>query len=289
MSERALSPLAARQYADGANSKENYMDPFIFPQFDPVALAIGPLVIRWYALAYIAGIALGYIYLSWLDKKRPFFGDKPREDLVLYAVLGIVLGGRIGYVLFYQFDYYFAHPLEIAQIWQGGMAFHGGFIGVLAAFYLFARRYKLTYLRVLDRLAIVTPLGLFFGRIANFINGELVGRIALDSPFAMIFPDTDGAPRHPSQLYQAFGEGLVLWLIMLVLVHRTKALEHEGRVGGAFVMGYGVFRFLAEFFREPDVQLGYLVGGLSMGQLLCVPMIVLGAWLIYRSRGRLAA
>ena len=262
------------------------MDPFIFPEFNPVALSLGPLVIRWYALAYIAGIFLGYLYLKWLDVTRPFFGEKPREDLVLYAVLGIVLGGRLGYVLFYQLGYYLEHPAEIMQVWHGGMAFHGGFLGVLAAFYLFARRYKLTYLRVLDRLAIVTPLGLFFGRLANFINGELVGRIAEHSPFAMIFPGTDGAPRHPSQLYQAMGEGLLLWLMLIYLVHRTRALDYEGRIGGAFVMGYGVFRFFAEFFREPDSQLGYLFLHLSMGQLLCAPMILFGAWLIYRSRGR---
>lgn len=264
------------------------MDPFIFPEFNPVAISLGPLVIRWYALAYIAGIFGGYLYLKWLDAKRPLFGEKAREDIVLYAVIGIVLGGRLGYVLFYQFAYYLDHPEEILQLWHGGMSFHGGFLGVLAAFYLFARRYKLNYLRVLDRLAIITPLGIFFGRLANFINGELVGRVAEHSPFAMIFPNTDGLPRHPSQLYQAAGEGLCLLIILLLLTHRTRALDHEGRIGGAFVMGYGVFRFFTEFFREPDSQLGYLFAHLSMGQLLCAPMIVFGAWLIYRSRGRVA-
>lgn len=262
------------------------MEPFIFPEFDPVAIAIGPLVLRWYALSYVAGIFLGYLYIKWLDNKRPFFGEKAREDLILYAVLGIILGGRFGYVLFYQFGYYLEHPLEALQIWHGGMSFHGGFLGVLAAFYLFARRYKLNYLRVLDRLAIVTPLGIFFGRLANFINGELVGRVAENSPFAMIFPHVDNLARHPSQLYQAVGEGLLLWFILLLLTHRTRALDYEGRIGGAFVMGYGVFRFFCEFFREPDSQLGFIVAHLSMGQLLCLPMIGLGAWLIYRSRNK---
>lgn len=260
------------------------MQPFIFPEIDPVAIAIGPLAIRWYALSYITGIMLGYAYLSRLNKARPFFSARALDDLIMYAVLGILLGGRLGYVLFYQWDYYQNHLIEIFYIWQGGMAFHGGFLGVLAAFYLFARRYQLSYLGVLDRLAIVTPLGLFFGRLANFINGELVGRVVeTSSPFAMIFPHIDALARHPSTLYQAAGEGLLLWLIMLYITHRTRALSLTGCLGGMFVMGYGMFRFAAEFFREPDAQLGFVLAGFSMGQLLCMPMIVLGAWLIHRA------
>jgi phosphatidylglycerol---prolipoprotein diacylglyceryl transferase len=287
---------------------------FIFPNIDPVAFSLGPLTIRWYALAYVAGIVLGFVYLKWLNRRMchpgfmpgspathpempaqgrhdskmntvVFFSPRALDDLITYAVLGIILGGRLVYVLFYQFGYYAAHPLEILHVWQGGMSFHGGFLGVLAAFYLFARKHQLRWLRVLDRLAIVTPLGIFFGRIANFINGELVGRpVETHSPFAMIFPQVDDLARHPSTLYQAAGEGLLLWLILLFLVHRTRALSYEGCLGGAFVMGYGCLRFMAEFFRQPDAQLGFVFAQFSMGQMLCMPMILMGAWLVWRSR-----
>lgn len=272
------------------------MQPFIFPELNPVALALGPFIVRWYALAYIVGIVLGFLYLKRLnsgqwpvvsgqEKTPPFFSPRALDDLITYAVLGILLGGRLGYVLFYQPAHYFAHPIEIFHVWQGGMAFHGGFIGVLVAFYFFARKHKLPWLRIMDRLAIVTPLGLFFGRIANFINGELIGRpVETFSPFAMIFPQVDILARHPSTLYQAAGEGLLLWLILLFLVHRTHALMYEGRIGGAFVIGYGMFRFAAEFFRTPDAQLGFVFAQFSMGQMLCVPMIAAGAWLVWRSR-----
>ncbi len=259
----------------------------IFPPIDPVALQLGPLAIRWYALAYIAGIVLGFVYLRWLNRsqKTPFFTPQALDDLITYAVLGIIAGGRLGYVMFYQPAYYFTHPIEALYLWQGGMAFHGGFIGVLASFYFFARKHQLPWLRIMDRLAIVTPLGLFFGRIANFINGELIGRpVEGSSPFAMIFPEVDDLARHPSTLYQAAGEGLLLWMLLLVLVHRLGALRYAGRVGGAFVMGYGCFRFAAEFFRTPDAQLGFVVAQFSMGQLLCVPMMFVGSWLVWRSR-----
>lgn len=255
-----------------------------FPEIDPIVLSLGPLAIRWYALAYVTGILLGFFYLKHREKSHPFFGARALDDLILYAVLGILLGGRLGYVLFYNADYYFSHPLEIWHIWQGGMAFHGGLIGVLIAYYLFARRFKLPYLSVLDHLAIVAPLGLFFGRIANFINGELVGRVASsDALITMVFPHVDALPRHPSQLYQALGEGLLLWIAMLLLAHRTKALAKPGMVGGAFVLGYGILRFLAEFFREPDIQLGFVLGSLTMGQLLCIPMVLIGAAFIWRA------
>lgn len=255
-----------------------------FPDLNPVALAIGPIVIRWYALAYIAGILLGYFILNRQNKRDQFFSLKAKDDLILYAVIGIILGGRLGFVLFYHPVYFFENPLEIFQIWQGGMAFHGGILGVIAAFYLYAKKHALPYFGVTDRIALVAPIGLCLGRIANFINGELYGRIALDVPWAMVFPHGGPLPRHPSQLYQAATEGLLLFIILVVLVYGFKALDARGRVSGAFLTGYGCARFAMEYFREPDAHLGFIFAHLSMGQLLCAPMILLGVWLMARSR-----
>ncbi|MCE3005468.1 MAG: prolipoprotein diacylglyceryl transferase [Rickettsiales bacterium] len=255
-----------------------------FPAIDPVAFEIGPLVIRWYALSYIAGILLAYIYIGWLNRRVPFFSDKAREDLITYAVVGIILGGRLGYVLFYQFSYYDAHPLEALQIWHGGMSFHGGLVGVLLAFYFYARQHKLPYLRVLDYLAAATPIGLCLGRIANFINGELYGR-QTDAPWGIVFPGAGGIPRHPSQLYQALAEGLLLFIILFLLVRFTPLLKREGAIGGAFMLGYGMARFGVEFFRQPDTQLGFIFGEwMTMGQLLCLPMMMVGIWLLVRAQ-----
>jgi phosphatidylglycerol---prolipoprotein diacylglyceryl transferase len=260
-----------------------------FPVIDPVAFELGPLVVRWYALSYIAGILLAYAYIGWLNRRVPFFTHAAREDLITYAVLGIILGGRLGYVLFYQFAYYSGQPLEALKIWHGGMSFHGGLLGVLAAFYLYARRHKLPYLRVLDYLAAATPIGLFLGRIANFINGELYGR-QTDAPWGMVFPHAGGMPRHPSQLYQAAAEGLLLFLVLFLLVRFTPLLKREGAIGGAFLVGYGLARFGVEFFRQPDAQLGFLFGEwMTMGQLLCLPMIVLGLWLLLRAQKKAVA
>ena len=251
-----------------------------FPNIDPVALEIGPLVIRWYALAYVAGILLGYVYVNWLSRRqlKPFFTEKAKDDLILYAVLGIILGGRIGYILFYNLPYYAQHPAQMFEVWHGGMSFHGGMLGLFAAYGLFARKYQLKWLRIMDFFAPAAPIGLFLGRLANFINGELYGRMT-DSRFGMIFPLSDGQPRHPSQLYEAALEGLVLGLILFLVASRTRALQYTGLVGGIFMMGYGLSRFTVEFFREPDAQLGFILGPLSMGQLLCVPMILIGIWL----------
>lgn len=261
-----------------------------FPNIDPVALQLGPLVIRWYALAYVAGILIGFYYVNWLDRRQAarggravYFSDKARDDLVLYAVLGIILGGRIGYILFYNLPYYFEHPGDILKVWHGGMSFHGGLIGIFTAYYLFARKYGLKWLRIMDFLATATPIGLFFGRLANFINGELYGRVT-DSRFGMIFPNSDGLPRHPSQLYEAALEGLVLFLVLYAIATRTRAFDKVGVIGGTFLAGYGISRFIIEFFREPDAQLGLLLGPLSMGQLLCVPMIVAGLWLVVTAK-----
>ena len=257
----------------------------IFPDIDPVALAVGPLVIRWYALAYIAGIVLGYLYVTWLDRRQArregialYFSEKARDDLILYAVLGVVLGGRLGYILFYNLPYYFDHPAHVLRVWEGGMSFHGGLLGIFTAYCIFARKYGLKWLRIMDHLAAATPIGLFFGRLANFINGELYGRVT-SSAFGMVFPQSDGLPRHPSQLYEAMFEGLILFLILFVVSTRTRALQYVGLVGGLFLAGYGMARFGIEFFREPDAQLGLILGPLSMGQLLCLPMIGFGLWL----------
>ena len=241
-----------------------------FPAIDPVALEIGPLVVRWYALSYIAGILLAYAYIGWLNRHVPFFSKDARDDLITYAVLGIILGGRLGYVIFYQFSYYSDHPLEALKIWHGGMSFHGGLMGVVAAFYLYARRHRLPCLRALDYLATAAPIGLFLGRLANFINGELYGR-QTDAPWGVVFPHGGGMPRHPSQLYQAAAEGLLLFLVLFLLVRFTPLLKREGAMSGAFLTGYGIARFSMEFFRQPDAQLGFIFGEwMTMGQLLCL-------------------
>ncbi len=256
-----------------------------FPGIDPIAFAIGPLVIRWYALAYVAGIVLGNIYVVWLNRRHAFFSKAALDDLILYAVLGVILGGRIGYVLFYNLPYFIDHPGGILQVWRGGMSFHGGLGGVLVAFYLFARKHKISYLRVLDFLAAATPIGLFLGRLANFVNGELYGRVTASS-FGMVFPNGGPEPRYPSQLFEAALEGAVLFIILFLLATRTRALNYRGILGGAFIAGYGIFRFCVEYVREPDTQLGLLALGFSMGQWLCIPMIGLGAWLLLTAKKR---
>jgi phosphatidylglycerol:prolipoprotein diacylglycerol transferase len=230
------------------------------------------------------GILLAQRVVVLLNRREEpaLLSTKALDDLILYGVLGILLGGRLGYVLFYNAAYYLDHPSDILALWHGGMSFHGGLLGVIAAFTLFARRYQIPWLRLMDLLAVPAPIGLFFGRLANFVNGELYGRVT-DSPLGMVFPRGGDLPRHPSQLYEATFEGLVLFVLLWLLATRTHALKHPGRLAGLFAAGYGIARFGIEFFREPDVQLGYLVGGLSMGQLLCMPMILIGGWLIVRS------
>lgn len=259
-----------------------------FPDISPIAFEIGPLVVRWYALAYVVGILVAQYYIAWLDRrysKTPILSDKARDDLILYGVIGIILGGRLGYVLFYNLEHYIHNPFEVAHIWQGGMSFHGGFAGILIAFLFYARRYKIKWLQLMDLLAVATPVGLFFGRLANFVNGELYGRVT-DAPWGMIFPHGGAAPRHPSQLYEAGLEGLLLGVILWFLATRTRALQYRGIIGGTFVGGYGIARFVVEFFREPDTQLGILTMGLTMGQWLCVPMIVAGVWLVISAKKR---
>ena len=257
------------------------------PQFDPIALQVGPLAIRWYGLMYLiafgAFYVLGRYRLAHAHPGSPVAGLKPKdlEDVLFYGVLGVVAGGRLGYVLFYKPGYYLQHPLEALAIWQGGMSFHGGLIGVLVACAIFARRRGMRFLDLMDFVAPLVPIGLAAGRLGNFINGELWGRVS-HVPWAMVFPQSGSSlPRHPSQLYQILGEGLLLFAIIWWFSSRSRP---TGAVSGAFLVGYGVLRFLAEFAREPDEFLGLVLGPFTMGQLLCVPMAAAGIWLIMRSR-----
>lgn len=257
-----------------------------FPDIDPIIFSIGPFAIRWYALAYIAGLVLAWRYCRWLTGRSPQgVSADAFDDFLLWATLGVVLGGRLGYVLFYKPGFYLANPQEIAFIWQGGMSFHGGFLGVAAATILFARKRGIPLSTLADIVASAAPLGLFFGRIANFINGELFGRPA-DVPWAFVFPHGGPLPRHPSQLYEALLEGLLLFLVLHLLVRLGK-LDRPWFITGAFLIGYSLSRVIVEFFREPDAHLGFLLGGATMGQLLSLPMLLVGLGLVlWASRAR---
>lgn len=261
-----------------------------FPDISPTLVEFGPFAIRWYSLAYIVGILAAWWYVGKLLPRTqalvgtPAMSKKNLEDVVVWAILGVILGGRIGYVLFYQPEYYLQHPEHILRVWEGGMSFHGGFLGVLVATWLFCKRHSLTFFRVMDVFACATPIGLGLGRIANFINGELYGRPS-DVPWAVEFPAGGFIARHPSQLYEAALEGAVLFAVMAYLAWRTRALALPRVMSGVFLIGYGLSRILVEFFREPDEQLGYLFGGwLTMGMLLSLPMVALGIWLIHLAR-----
>lgn len=255
----------------------------LFPQFDPVLVRLGPFAIHWYALAYIAGIMLGWRYALRLGaRSKPVIEAKLFDDFVVWATLGTVLGGRLGYVLFYKPSYYLSHPLEIPAVWQGGMAFHGGALGVIIAIILFCRQRKIALFAFGDIIACVAPIGLFFGRLANFVNGELWGRTT-DVPWGMIFPHAGPDPRHPSQLYQAGLEGIALFTLLLVL-DRKGLRRYPGMLTGTFLVGYGSARIIGEFFRQPDAFLGFLFAGATMGQLLSLPMVAIGGWLILRAR-----
>jgi phosphatidylglycerol---prolipoprotein diacylglyceryl transferase len=251
-----------------------------FPAINPVLISIGPFSVRWYALAYIVGIIAGWFYArAIISSERLWNGPAPFtvidfDDFVIWITLGIILGGRIGYVLFYNLPHFAENPIEILQLWNGGMSFHGGVLGCIVAIVLFAIRRRIPVLSLGDVTAAVAPIGLFLGRIANFINGELWGR-PTNVPWAVVFPHGGPIPRHPSQLYEATLEGVVLFIVLAVLV-RFGALKRPGVVTGVFAIGYGVARIICEFFREPDVQLGFLWGGLTMGMLLCIPLILAG-------------
>jgi len=244
-----------------------------FPEINPVAIEIGPLKVHWYGLMYLIAFALVWILGRYRIKKGMIDLTQQRfEDLIFYGVLGVILGGRLGYVLFYQPSFYLSHPLEIFSIWDGGMSFHGGLIGVLLAMYLFGRKENKTFFEVADFIAPLVPLGLACGRLGNFINGELWGRPA-DVPWAMVFPGAGNLARHPSQLYQMMLEGILLFVILWIFSGKKRPV---GQVSAVFLIGYGFFRFIAEYTREPDSYLGILALGFSMGQWLSIRMILAG-------------
>jgi phosphatidylglycerol:prolipoprotein diacylglycerol transferase len=260
-----------------------------FPAIDPVAIAIGPIAIKWYALAYVVGMLGCWFYSRqlvqaerlWAGVKRPSPADM--DDLIVWIAFGVVLGGRVGYVLFYNLASYLEHPGDILAIWRGGMSFHGGFLGTLLAMVLFARSRGVGVLSIFDLAGVVTPIALLCGRLANFVNGELWGRPAPDLPFAVVFPNAGPLPRHPSQLYEALAEGILLSVVMAVAV-RAFGFRRPGLLGGIFAVGYAIARIVCEFFREPDEQLGFLFGtsvdalegGITMGMLLSIPMALAG-------------
>jgi phosphatidylglycerol:prolipoprotein diacylglycerol transferase len=253
----------------------------IHPNFDPIAIQLGPFAVHWYGLMYVTGF-LAFLGLGkWQINHRTWHGwtDEMLDDALFFGALGVVLGGRLGYVLFYQPSHFLAHPSEIIAIWQGGMSFHGGFLGVLTAMWIFARKYQFhhpkKWLAIMDFVAPLVPIGLGAGRLGNFINSELWGRVT-ESPVGMIFPKVDMLPRHPSQLYEFSLEGIALFLLLWLYAAKPRV---TGAISALFLMGYGSFRFLVEFTREPDDYLGLLSMGLSMGQWLSLPMILLGVWM----------
>jgi len=259
----------------------------VHPQFDPIAVQLGPLAIRWYGLMYLAAF-MAFFLLGRHRLRQPLHAQRAGmapsdlEDLLFFGVLGVVLGGRLGYVLFYKPAYYLQHPLEALAIWQGGMAFHGGLLGVIAATWLYCRMRQRDFWAVMDFVAPLVPIGLAAGRLGNFINGELWGRPS-SLPWAVVFPQAgDTLARHPSQIYQFLGEGLLLFALLWWYSSRPRP---RGAVAGMFLVGYAVLRFAAEFAREPDAFLGTVALGLTMGQLLCLPMLAFGAWLLLRGRG----
>ncbi len=259
----------------------------VHPNINPVAINIGPLPVHWYGLMYLIGFVGGAL-IGVYRARRPHSGWKTQEvwDVLFYIAIGVVVGGRVGYVLFYQFQYYISHPLEVFSLWTGGMSFHGGLIGVIVAMWLYGRHTQRKFLQISDFIAPLVPLGLGAGRVGNFINQELWGS-ATELPWGVVFPAVDGVARHPSQLYEAALEGVVLLVILLVYAHRQRLL---GSVSGLFLVCYSMFRFFVEFFREPDAHLGYLMfDWLTMGQLLSIPMFIAGVWLMLRAHSMTAS
>ncbi len=262
-----------------------------FPHIDPVAVHLGPLVVRWYALAYMVGILGGWWLLKRLNARMsvrwraPLLSKEAMEDIVVWATLGIVLGGRVGYVLFYNLPFYLDHPSNALKVWQGGMSFHGGLAGMLLAMYFFARKHRISWVALMDLCAICAPIGICLGRLANFVNGELYGRVCDPMlPWGMVFPNGGELPRHPSQLYEAGLEGLALFLLLLALGFGTRIRDWVGALSGVFLVGYALARIFSEHFREPDLQIGYLVEGVTMGQLLSLPMLAFGLYYLWRAR-----
>jgi phosphatidylglycerol:prolipoprotein diacylglycerol transferase len=256
------------------------MNPIHLPALDPIAFSFGPIAIRWYSLAYIAGILFALFWLKKCNEKDKFLSEQAYDDWLFWAVISIILGGRFGYVFFYNSAYFFTHPLEIFAFWHGGMSFHGGLLGSILGMWLFAKKHKIDFLKLTDALATAAPIGLLFGRLANFINMELYGRVT-NSNFGIIFPNGGELPRHPSQLYEAFLEGILLFLILFSLQRFSKFSRRRGFLSGMFLVFYGSFRILIENFREPDEQIGFLFAKITLGQLLSLPLIFAGIFLIF--------
>jgi phosphatidylglycerol:prolipoprotein diacylglycerol transferase len=257
-----------------------------FPDINPIAFSLGPFDVRWYALSYLAGFLIGWqyvLYLSGLSKTEPSYkkdiNKTDVDDFLPWGILGVIFGGRLGYILFYQTDMIWLNPLEIPAVWNGGMSFHGGFIGVMVSIFAFAKSRSLPLLKFSDLIACAAPIGLFFGRIANFVNGELFGRTT-DVSWGFVFPRGGDLARHPSQLYEALLEGLLLTIILFVMVHFQKVRNKPGLLSGVFISGYALARFICEFFREPDLHIGFIYKDMTMGQILCIPMMLCGIGLI---------
>jgi phosphatidylglycerol---prolipoprotein diacylglyceryl transferase len=255
-----------------------------FPDFDPVIVQIGPFALRWYALAYVAGVVAAWRYCVYVGQRRPLPLSRGLfDDFIVWGTLGVILGGRIGYVLFYNLDDYLAHPIQMLMVWRGGMSFHGGLAGTAIAMLLYARSCRLPFFALADVVAAAAPIGLFLGRLANFVNGELYGR-ATGVAWGVVFPSPEAGPlpRHPSQLYEAALEGILLFVVLFLLARFTDIRVRLGRLSGVFLVGYAASRIFVEFFREPDIQIGFLAAGTTMGQWLSLPMLAFGLYLLVR-------
>ena len=255
---------------------------FIQPSINPVVMSLGFIDIRWYSLAYIFAFILGSVIIKRLNSgSYRLLSDDKIDKFFIWAIIGVILGGRIGYVLFYQTNLFFTKPTYILEIWNGGMSFHGGLIGMILSIYLFSLKYKIQFFYLSDLVSLVAPIGLFLGRISNFINTELYGRVT-DFPLAIIYPLVDNNPRHPSQLYEAFFEGIILFLILLFYFSKKPKKYIIGTISGLFLIFYSIFRFFIEYLREPDYHLGFIFYYFSMGQLLCIPFLLAGLWIVAR-------
>ena len=255
----------------------------IHPSIDPVIVSFGVIQIRWYGIAYVLGFLLGIYLIKQINlgyQKR--IKNKQIDDFFIWSVVGVILGGRIGYVLFYQTATILTDPINILFIWKGGMSFHGGLIGIIISIFLFSKKYSIDFFQLSDLVSSVAPIGLFFGRLANFINVELYGRVT-DFPFAMIYPSIDKDPRHPSQLYEAFFEGVVLFIILRYFNKKNYSQNNFGFITSLFLILYGIFRFLIEFLREPDAHIGLIFNSVTMGQLLCVPLVIIGVGIYFKT------
>ncbi len=255
---------------------------FIQPSIDPIFISLGFIDIRWYSLAYIFAFIIGSAIIKKLNNSSyKLISDVEIDKFFIWAIVGVILGGRIGYVLFYQTNLFFTKPSYILEIWNGGMSFHGGLTGMIFSIYFFSKKYKISFFYLSDLVSLVAPIGLFLGRISNFINTELYGR-ATDFPFAIIYPEIDDNPRHPSQLYEAFFEGIVLYLILFLYFNKKPKDYLIGSISGFFLIFYSIFRFVIEYLREPDYQLGLVFYIFSMGQLLCIPFLLAGILILFR-------